>query len=132
MILKISGKEYEVSTNLGTAYDLEKKYNNKIVKILESVEESDTNKILDILFVGFKRKNKDITEDEFKELVLSDEKITYLYLIKELTVFCRLCMSINGNELDIRKDIDELFDENIMEADNEIKNIKLSDENQKN
>lgn len=132
MNLRINGKDYEVSTNIGTAYDLEKKFGKKIPDIVASVEESDTDKVLNIFYVGFKRKNPDISENDFKELVLSDDNITYLSLIKELTIFCRLCMSIGSDEKEVRKSVDDLFNKKMDEMDEELENINVSDKNSKN
>ncbi len=117
MNIKIKGKNYEVSTNLGTAYDIEHKFNKNVKDIIASIDDYDMDMLMQILYVGFKRKNPDIKEEEFKELVLSDDNITYLGFIKEITIFCRLCMSFNKSEVEVRKQIEGYYEEKLAELE---------------
>lgn len=132
MYIKINGESYEVATNLGTTYDLEKKFNNKKVRdILSGIEEYDLEQLISILYVGFKRKNPNIDYKTFSEIVLNDNDFNYTSFIKEISVFCNLCLSANSNEKDVRDRIEKIYARNQEEVEAEIEHI-VEEDNEKN
>ena len=132
MNLVISGNSYEVATNLGTTYDLEKKFNNKKVRdILSGIEDYDLEQLISILYVGFKRKNPNIDYKTFSEMVLNDNDFNYSSFIKEISVFCNLCLSMKSSEDEVRAKIDKVYERNLEEVENEIEDI-VEEENEKN
>lgn len=132
MYIKINGESYEVATNLGTTYDLEKKFNNKKVRdILSGIEEYDLEQLISILYVGFKRKNPNIDYKTFSEMVLNDNDFNYIGFIKELSVFCNLCLSVNSKEEEVREKLNKLYDMNFEEVEEEIEHF-VEEENEKN
>ena len=132
MYIKINGESYEVATNLGTTYDLEKKFNNKKVRdILSGIEEYDLEQLISILYVGFKRKNPNIDYKTFSEIVLNDNDFNYTSFIKEISVFCNLCLSANSNEQDVRDRIEKIYARNQEEVEAEIEHI-VEEDNEKN
>ena len=132
MYIKINGESYEVATNLGTTYDLEKKFNNKKVRdILSGIEDYDLEKLISILYVGFKRKNPNIDYKTFSEMVLNDNDFNYIGFIKEISVFCNLCLSVNSKEEEVREKLNKLYDRNFEEVEEEIEHF-VEEENEKN
>lgn len=132
MYIKINGESYEVATNLGTTYDLEKKFNNKKVRdILSGIEDYDLEQLISILYVGFKRKNPNIDYKTFSEMVLNDNDFNYIGFIKEISVFCNLCLSVNSKEEEVREKLNKLYDRNFEEVEEEIEHF-VEEENEKN
>ena len=128
MILKLNGTDYEVSTNLGTAYEIEKKYNKKVSAILENIDDKEIDQIIPILYIGFKRKNPTITEEEFKNKILDDEDFNYSAFFREVSVFCNLCVSMRETEAEIRERINALFEGEAEEIAERIEELKASKE----
>ena len=58
MYIKIDKNDYEVSTNLGTAYDIEAKFGKKIAELVQSIEDFNLEKCLEVIYFGFKRNFK--------------------------------------------------------------------------
>lgn len=128
MYIKINGESYEVATNLGTTYDLEKKFNNKKVRdILSGFEDYDLEQLISILYVGFKRKNPNIDYKTFTEMFLNDNNFNYTSFIKEISVFCNLCLSSNSNEQEVRDRIEKIYAKNQEEVEAEIEHIAEED-----
>lgn len=132
MYICIGDKKYEVSTNIGTSYEIEKRFNKKIRDVLEELEERDMEQMISLIYVGFKRKNPDITEENFKEIVFNDENITWLSFFKEVSVFCNLCMSMKSDEKEVRERLDKVFERNLATAEQNIENIQIDEEDEKN
>lgn len=132
MYICIGNKKYEVSTNIGTSYEIEKKFNKKIRNVLEELEERDMEQMISLIYVGFKRKNQNITEEAFRELIFNDEDITWLSFFKEVSVFCNLCMSMNSKEDEVRARIEKVFERNIAMAEENIENIQIEEDDEKN
>ena len=126
MYLELNGTKYEVSTNLGTAYEIEKKYNKKVGAILENIDDKEIDQIIPILYIGFKRKNPTITEEEFKNKVLEDEKMTYTTFFREVSVFCNLCVSMRETEEEVRARINALFEGEAEEIKERLEELKAN------
>lgn len=117
MFTKINNETYEVSTNLGTAYELEKKFSKKIQEIASGVNDFDIRESISVLYVGFKRKNSTITEKAFEELFMEGEDWGIIDLKKELIIFLTLMMSKNRSESEVREEIENKFSKSIEEAE---------------
>ena len=72
------------------------------------------------------------TIDEAEEMLLDDEDFNYMSFIREISVFCNLCMSIKSDEQEIRERVNKIYDKNLEEVDEEIEHIEEDGENQKN
>lgn len=132
MNIIINGKDYEVATNLGATYDLEKKYNKKVRDILSNIENYDLEQLIGIIYVGFKRKNSGIDYKTFSEMLLEDKDFNYMSFIKEISVFCNLCLSMKSDENEVRERINRIYDKNLEEVEEEIEHIEDKEENEKN
>lgn len=124
MYIKISNETYEVSTNLGTAYELEKKFNKKIADIAAGANDLDIKQTVEILYVGFKRKNKDVSDKTFEEMILETEDLGIIDLKKEVLVMLTLIMSKNKTEQQVREEMEENFKKTIKEAESEEQDSK--------
>lgn len=124
MYIKISNETYEVSTNLGTAYELEKKFNKKIADIATGANEFDIKQTIDALYVGFKRKNKDVSDKAFEEMILETEDLGIIDLKKEVLVMLTLIMSKNKTEEQIREEMEENFKKSVEKAESEEQDSK--------
>lgn len=124
MYTKINNETYEVSTNLGTAYELEKIFNKKISDIGSEINDFDIKDTIKALYVGFKRKNPDIKEAEFEDMFMNSDDIGIVDLKKEVVVFLRLIMSKNKSEADIRAEMEEQFNKSIEQAETAEKDEK--------
>lgn len=132
MYIKIKDKEYEVATNLGTTLDLETKYKKKVRELLSDIEDYTVEQLINILYVGFKRKNPSIDQKTFSEMLLDDEDFNYMSFIREISVFCNLCMSMKADENEVRERINKIYDKNLEEVEEEIEHIEDKEENEKN
>ena len=126
MILKLDSKEYEVSTNLGTSYDIEQQYRKKITKVIENAEDFTIIEMCKLIHVGVKRKNKDISFESFFDDVI-DSGISMIDLQKEFTVFITMLTNSGKTELEVREMIDEAYNRNIEKYKNEIENDDMDE-----
>ena len=117
MYTKINGETYEVSTNLGTAYELEKKFNKKISDIATGVNDFDIKQTVDVLYVGFKKKNSTISEKEFESMLMDGDDLGIIDLKKEVLVLLTLIMSKNKSEEQVRAELEEKFNKSVEEAE---------------
>lgn len=123
MYFKIGEKEYEVATSLGTSYDIEQKNKKKITKILEDVENLTIREMCELLYIGIKRKDKDIKFEDFFDVVL-DSGLTVIDLQKEFTVFIMLLTTSDKTEVELREMLDKAYKENVDNLEKDIKNEK--------
>lgn len=123
MYLKIGEKDYEVSTSLGTSYDIEQKNKKKITKVLEDVENLTIREMCELLYVGIKRKDKEVKFDEFFEEVL-ESGLTVVDLQKEFTIFIMLLTTSDKTEEELRGMIDKAYKENVENLEKDIKHEK--------
>lgn len=112
MYIKIDKNDYEVSTNLGTAYDIEAKYGKKIAELTQGIESFNLDKCLEIIYFGFKRKN-DMSFEDFKHLVFESDNIGVVDLQKELIVFFKLLITKDQNEKQVREELKKLYEEGL-------------------
>ena len=117
MYTKINGETYEVSTNLGTAYELEKKFNKKISDIATGVNDFDIKQTVDVLYVCFKKKNSTISEKEFESMLMDGDDLGIIDLKKEVLVLLTLIMSKNKSEEQVRAELEEKFNKSVEEAE---------------
>ena len=122
MIIKLNGEDYNVSTKLAVAYDIEFTKKKKIGEIVSS--EPDIKAIIEILYFGFKKENAGITLKEFEELVLNSDEMSYINLQKEFSVFSNLLISTEKTEVEVRQMVEDLFKKGKEEAEKELNNEK--------
>lgn len=135
MKLKIDNKTYQVSTNLGTAYEIEKNTGKKILDVGQDVDTMDLDDILEILYIGFKRENKDISFDEFKGLIFEADDFGVVEIRRELVIMMTLLVSKDKTEEKIREEFAErqkkALEKALEEADKDI-DEKIKDAKSKN
>ena len=124
MYTKINNETYEVSTNLGTAYELEKKFNKKISDIATGINDFDIKQTIDVLYSGFKRKNPSVSEKDFEAMFMENEDVGIVELKKEVLVLLTLIMSKNKSEDQVRKELEEKFKKSAEEAEDEAEEPK--------
>lgn len=120
MILKIDDKDYEVSTSLGVAYEIESTKRKKISDIME--ESDNIESMIDVLYFGFKKKNN-IPFKEFKDIILNSD-MGYVELSKEFAVFTNMLVSTAKTEAEVRKFVEDAYDKKVEEATEELDNLK--------
>lgn len=118
MYTKINNETYQVSTNLGVAYELEKLFNKKIADIASGVNDFDIKNTIRVLYIGFKRNNPDITEKAFEDMFMNSEDMGIVDLKKEVIIFLTLMMSKNKPEDVVRAEMEEKFNKSIEDAEN--------------
>ena len=118
MILNLGEKEYDVATNIGVSYDIEQQHRKKITKVIENIEDLTIKEMCDLMYVGVKRKNKDITFNDFFNDII-DSGISLIDLQKEFTVFITLLTSSNKTESEVREKLEEAYNKNIEKYKNE-------------
>ena len=123
MYIKINEKKYEVSTNLGTGYEIEKVTGKKIKDVIASLEDSDIKQLCELLYIGFKRHN-DVTEEKFIELILNSNNLGMLGLQREAVVFLRLIISADADEKDIREELDKAMKKSMEETEEKVNDSK--------
>ena len=111
MYIKIDKNDYEDSTNLGTAYDIEAKFGKKIAELVQSIEDFNLEKCLEVIYFGFKRKN-DMSLEDFKHLVFESDNIGVVDLQKELIVFFKLLITKDQTEKQVREELKKTYEEN--------------------
>lgn len=119
MYTKINGETYEVSTNLGTAYELEKKFNKKVADIATAINDFDIKQTVDVLYVGFKKKNPTVSEKDFESMLMDGDDLGIIDLKKEVLVLLTLIMSKNKSEEQVRTELEEKFNKTVEEAEAE-------------
>ena len=117
MVLELKNESYEISTNLGVAYEIENSYKSKINKIIENAADYRIEEMCKLMFVGVKRNNKNIKFEEFLNNVL-DSDLSAVDLQKEFSVFIRLLVSSDKTEADIREEMQKAY-EKIEKEENE-------------
>lgn len=122
MIIKLNGVDYNLSTSLGVAYDIESTKKKKISDIISA--DMDIKAMTEILYFGFKKKNVGVTLKEFEDLVLNADEMSYINLQKEFSVFSNLLISTEKTEEEVRKTIDEAFKKNKEKIEEELNNEK--------
>lgn len=118
MYIKIDKNDYEVSTNLGTAYDIEAKYGKKISELVQNIEDFNLEKCLEVIYFGFKRKN-DMSLEDFKHLVFESDNIGVVDLQRELIVFFKLLITKDQTEKQVREELKKAYEEGLKEKQGE-------------
>lgn len=122
MIITLNGVDYEVSTKLGVAYDIEFTKKKKISDIVSG--ELDIKGIIEIIYFGFKKKNSGVTLKDFEELVLNADDMSYITLQKEFSVFSNLLVSTEKTEEEVREMVEKVFKAKKEELEEELNNEK--------
>lgn len=122
MIIKLNGVDYNLSTNLGVAYDIESTKRKKINEIISS--DIDIKGMIDIIYFGFKKKNVGVSLKEFEDLVLNADEMSYINLQKEFSVFSNMLMSTEKTETEVRKMVEDIFTSKKQELEEELNNEK--------
>lgn len=92
LVIEIEGKQYDLSTTLRVAYDVQKQHNHKsYVEILSNVDTMLLEEQIGIIYAAFKVANpfdaKTITRDKFLETFLDN------YTLKDLTEYMKVIVS---------------------------------------
>lgn len=120
MRLKIDNKTYQVSTNLGTAYEIERTTGKKILDIGQDVDTMDLDGVIELLYIGFKRDNNDVTLDEFKDIIFNANDFGIVEIRTELIIMITLLISKDKTEDKIREEFAERQKKAIEKASEEI------------
>lgn len=127
MTIKAGGRDIETATNLGAAMALQQKFNKNIQQLFENIDNYNIETLITMLYVGVKIKNPQMTEQEFKDILMNDDNFSYMSLTREVLVFMRSCMSIEKTEAQVREFVDKYINKDITEDDIQLLEDKIDE-----
>ena len=123
MFVKINEKEYELSTKLGTAMLIEKKFKIPVKDIFEKLSIATTEELIAMVEIAAKQADK--TVDIATELINNYDYLDLFILVQELVVKIMFAGTAEQNEAKLSK---LKFDEEAKNAIRELLGLPIAED----